>query len=212
MSLIYLNPRKQPRLKNHDYSQNGYYFVTVCTQNQAEWFGRIDDGQMRLNEYGRIVDEQWLWLGRQYPYAVLDVYVTMPNHFHGIIGIDVGDGRDRPLRNPMCAVGYDNSVNAGMIDAGNAGAGRDRPLRIIKSLSELIGAFKTTSSKYMHDAGLADFRWQRSFYDHVIRGELSLGRVREYIANNPKQWDLDVENAANRGMDAGAYYENITAE
>ena len=181
MTLIYLNPRKQPRLKNYDYSQNGYYFVTVCTQNQAEWFGRIENDRMRLNEYGRIVDEQWLWLGRQYPYAVLDVYVTMPNHFHGIIGIDVG-------------------------------AGRDRPLRKIKSLSELIGAFKMTSSKAIHNVGLADFRWQRSFYDHVIRGESSLGRVREYIANNPKQWALDVENAANRGMDAGAYYENIISE
>ncbi len=74
------------------------------------------------------------------------------------------------------------------------GNGRDRPLRKIKSLSELIGAFKTTSSKLIHMAGLKDFHWQRSFYDHVIRGEKELREIREYIVNNPKKWELDTEN------------------
>ncbi len=70
------------------------------------------------------------------------------------------------------------------------GNGRDRSLHTkIKTLSELIGAFKTTSSKRIHQAGLLKFRWQKSFYDHIIRNEINLNRIREYIINNPSQWE-----------------------
>ncbi len=150
--------RKSTRLPFYDYSQSGYYFVTICTKNREEWFGEIKDGKMALNQYGEIVEGQWKWLGKQYPYVALDEYVIMPNHLHGII-ILVGDGRDRSLR-------------------------------IIKSISSLIGAFKTTSSKLIHLNGLPHFQWQKSFYDHVIRNEQSLMVIRKYIANNASQDDL----------------------
>jgi len=171
-----LKQRKQNRLKNYDYSQSGYYFVTICTQNREEWFGRIENGVMGLNGNGQIVENQWVWLAKQYPYVVLDSYVVMPNHFHGVIGINVGHGRDRSLQK-------------------------------IKSLSELVGAFKTTSSKLIHNSGIVGFHWQKSFYDHVIRDELSLDRIREYVINNPKQWDKDIENNLNARNDAGGYYK-----
>jgi hypothetical protein len=69
--------------------------------------------------------------------------------------------------------------------------GHDLSLRKIKSLSELIGAFKTTSSKLIHQNGLPEFRWQRSFYDHIIRNEKSLDNIIQYIRNNPKNWQSD---------------------
>ncbi|MFH1782754.1 MAG: transposase [Candidatus Omnitrophota bacterium] len=154
--------RKHNRLPEYDYSQDGYYFVTICTHNRKEYLGRIENGNMILNEYGRIVEKQWIWLSEQYNYIQLDKFIVMPNHLHGILVI-VGNGRDRSLQK-------------------------------IKSLSELIGAFKTTSSKSIHMAGLVDFHWQKSFFDHVIRNENELMRIQEYIVNNPKQWELDVEN------------------
>jgi REP element-mobilizing transposase RayT len=171
-----MDQRKPNRLKNYDYSQNGYYFVTVCTYGRQGWFGNISNGMMELNRNGGIVENQWQWLAKQYPYVELDTYVIMPNHFHGIIGINVGNGRK--------------------IDVGG---GRDR-LQKIKPLPELIGAFKTTSSKLIHCNGVTEFYWQRSFYDHVIRCESALGRIREYIVNNPKQWDVDAENINKKGL------------
>ena len=147
--------RKHNRLPGYDYSQAGYYFVTVCTCNHNEWLGKIENDQMVLNGYGKIVKKQLLWLQEQYNYVQLDEFKVMPDHLHGILII--------------------------------VGGGRDRPLQKIKSLSELISAFKTTSSKLIHMAGLKDFRWQRSFYDHIIRNEKELAEIQEYIVNNPKK-------------------------
>ena len=155
--------RKLIRLENYDYSQPGYYFVTVCTKDHADWFGLINNGQMNLNEFGGIVERQWLWLGKQYPYINLDTYVIMPNHFHGILVI-VGNGRDRSLQNK------------------------------IKPVPELLGVFKTTSSKLIHLAGGNGFLWQKSYYDHVIRGDKELNLIREYIIFNPAQWEKDEDN------------------
>lgn len=163
-----IRDRKLNRLKDYDYSREGYYFVTICVKDRIEMLGGVKDGVMVLNGYGRIVEKQWVWLPQRYPYVELDEFIVMPNHFHGILSI-VGNGR------------------------GNVGNARERSLRKIKSLSELMGAFKTTSSKLIHKSGLSQFQWQKSFHDHIIRGE-GLDRIREYIANNPLKWDEDVEN------------------
>jgi len=163
-----IRKRKLNRLKEYDYSQDGCYFATICVRDKKEWFGKIETGRMVLNEYGEIIEQRWLWLRRQYPYVKLDEFVVMPNHFHGILVID-----------------------SNHIIIGN---GRDRSLQKIKPLSELIGAFKTTSSKLIHQSGLNVFRWQKSFYDHIIRNEKTLQKIREYIQNNPLKWDLDEYN------------------
>ena len=159
-----LKERKLNRLAGFDYSTGGYYFVTISTKNRINYLGNIMDGQMILNTYGQIVEHQWIWLQKQYKYVQLDEYVIMPNHIHGIIIIDpvVGNGRDHSLQKNK-----------------------------IKPLPELIGAFKTTSSKLIHQVGLNKFEWQKSFYDHIIRNEHSLFRIQEYIRNNPAKWELD---------------------
>ena len=75
------------------------------------------------------------------------------------------------------------------------GTGRDLSLQPkTKSLSELVGAFKTTSSKRIHQLGMPSFQWQRSFYERIIRNDDELRRIREYIQINPLRWDLDIEN------------------
>ena len=115
-SVVNHKERKRNRLQNYDYSHGGYYFVTTSTKHHEEFFGNIENNTMILNEYGEIVQKQWLWLADQYEYIKLDEYIVMPNHCHGIVAIDsVGTGRDLSLQGK------------------------------IKSLSELIGAFKTTS-------------------------------------------------------------------
>ena len=100
-------------------------------------------------------------------------------------------------------------VGNGCIDGCVVGNGRGRSLQKIKPLPELIGAFKTTSSKLIHSAGALKFHWQKSFYDHVIRSAKSLESIQQYIANNPMKWDMDIENIRNCGMDNITYYNNI---
>ena len=79
--------RRSVRLKGYDYMQVGAYFVTICTQNRECLFGEVVDGEMQVNEFGHVVADCWRWLGNQYPYIVIDGWVVMPNHLHGIIVI-----------------------------------------------------------------------------------------------------------------------------
>ena len=115
---------------------------------------------MVLNDYCTIVQNQLLWLERQYPYCILHNFVVMPNHIHAIIEIDSLKVRDLPIK--------------------------------IKSLSSLIGAFKTTSSKEIHTSGLLSFSWKRSFHDHIIRQQQSYDNITNYIDTNPQRWHQDV--------------------
>ena len=173
-----------PRLKGYNYAQGGFYFVTICTKNRIEYFGDIKNGEMILNKYGQAAEKQWQWLADQYSYVKLDDCVVMPNHVHGILVID----------SPNVV----NAVGTGR-DAASVGTGRDLSLQLIhiKSLSDLMGAFKTTSSKLIHQSGFVDFAWQRSFYDHIIRTEKSLDKIRRYIYYNPAKWELDRNNSEN---------------
>jgi REP element-mobilizing transposase RayT len=162
--------RKLNRLAGYDYSTPGSYFITICVKNRDSVFGEIKNSIMILNEFGKIIDQQWNWLFNQYDYIEKDEYIIMPNHFHGIIQIAgiVGNGRDRSLRQPN---------------------------RKIKPIPELIGALKTTSSKLIHHAGFDNFQWQKSYHDRIIRNDDELNRVRIYIIDNPKNWKKNEEFA-----------------
>ena len=168
-----IRERKLLRLAGYDYATSGAYFITICVHGRKNEFGIIAGDVMQLNESGLIVEQQWKWLFDQYDYLQIDEYCVMPNHFHGIIWITGSVGN-----------GHDNTP---------VGNGRDRSLRDgkIKPIPELIGAFKTTSSKLIHRAGNEQFKWQKSYYDVIIRDNESLQRICEYIKNNPKHWDKD---------------------
>jgi REP element-mobilizing transposase RayT len=157
-----IKPRKPNRLKVYDYSLPGYYFVTICTNDKGNIFGKVINEKMTLNKFGKIVLASWKKLSEMYSYCKLDYFQIMPDHFHGIIII--------------------NSV----------GTSRDLSLQVkTKSLSSLIGVFKTTSSKVIHLTGFKDFKWQRSFYDRIIRNEKELYNIRKYIYENPLRWEIE---------------------
>jgi len=157
--------RKLNRLKKYDYSQPGNYYITICVHSELRWknvFGKIYDGKMELNEYGEIVLKQWLWVAERYKHIILDEWVIMPDHFHAIVKIVHTE--------------LENFI---------VGTGRDLSLRKYKPLSQIIGAFKTTTSKMIHINGYNNFTWQRSYYDHIIRNNNALLQIRKYIINNP---------------------------
>ena len=163
--------RKRNRLKEYDYSQAGYYFVTICVNDRNDYFGKIVGIKCVLNQFGKSAKYILENIPVLYPYVELDYYVIMPDHIHIIIIID-------PSENVSVVTSRDLSLDK-----------KAKPK--IKSLSEIIGAFKTMSSKELHKKGLVEFKWQRSFYDRVIRNEKELFLIRQYIKQNPLRLEIE---------------------
>ena len=159
--------RRGMRLPGHDYAADGAYFVTVCALERAPQFGAIQNSEIRLNPVGNAVAEAWRWLPTQYPYVTLDECCVMPDHLHGIIVL--GASRGAPTRASLST-------------------GGDIPGRRRKSLGELIGAFKTVSTKRINALRQTPGAvvWQRDFWDHIIRGADDMNRIRAYIRDNPR--------------------------
>ena len=142
------------RLQNYDYSQNGMYFVTICTKNREEFFGEIVDGKMIFNEIGKIVKEEWSQTPIIRQDIILDEWTIMPNHLHGIIEIKNELTRDDILtcRDALQCVSTD--VNQYKNKFG--------PQR--NNLSSIIRGFKGATTKRCHMCNL-NFTWQSRFYD-----------------------------------------------
>ena len=168
--MIPTHHRRSIRLKEYDYAQVGAYFVTICARDRECLLGDVIDGEMRLNEYGQIVMECWDEIPRHFPNVELDEFVVMPNHVHGILVITVGARHASPLQ-----------LSRG-------------PQR--GSLGAVVGSFKSAATKRVNERrdtpGLTI--WQRNYYEHVIRNEDEMNRIREYVAQNPAQWAKDENN------------------
>jgi putative transposase len=171
--------RRSIRLKDYDYSQAGAYFVTICTYNKKCIFGNVVNGEMQPNEWGRVVEEEWLKTADIRENVELDVFVVMPNHFHGILVL-VDKCRGTVHRAPTLE----------QFSKPTSG-----------SLPTIIRYFKSATTRRINDLrGTSHMAlWQRNYYEHVIRNENDLGEIREYIVNNPLRWDLDSENPLNVG-------------
>lgn len=169
--------RRSLRLQGYDYAQAGAYFVTVCTQGRACLFGGIVDGEMRTNDAGRIVQSEWEALPGRFSGIDVDAFIVMPNHAHGILWI--------------------NPVGAPFMAPHDPGADDPGAMNRAPTLGEIIRTFKAVATRRLRQSGLSEFAWQRNYYEHIIRDEASLHRIREYIVNNPLQWALDRENPAN---------------
>ena len=182
--------RRSIRLKDYDYSQTGGYFITICSHNRECLLGGIENGQMMLNAYGRIVMREWSKTDKIRTDVQMDNFVVMPNHIHGIIVVCRGVSQYAPTEST--------------------------PSRF-KSPSQTIGAivrgFKSAVAKQINllrnTPGLPV--WQRNYYEHIIRDEKELSRLRGYIINNPLQWQLDRENplSVNYNLDYRRYFEGI---
>ena len=167
--------RRSIRVQGHDYTSSSAYFVTICTADRTCLFGEIADDTPDLSEIGMIVDEEWRRSPQVRRNMALDAYVVMPNHLHGILFIDgATDGRRASHRLAPTKTGPRNPAG---------------------SLGAIIGQFKSAVTKRV--SLLADAPavvWQRGYYEHIIRDDADLNRIRTYIANNPARWAEDPEN------------------
>jgi len=183
-----MKKRKPNRKRGYDYSQPGIYFLTTCCKYRIHHFGYIENGEMVFNDSGKIACEQIEWLRNQYSNIIIHNSVVMPNHVHLLVEL-VGTGLDL-----SASESNNGSINRTGRDLScdiNERTGRDLSLPA-KSISTLMGAFKTTASAKIHANGNPDFNWQRSFHDHIIRNEPSYQRIYEYITENPKNWNTDI--------------------
>ena len=205
--------RRTIRLRGYDYTREGWYFITLCTQDQACLFGEVIDGRMRPNDAGAMILSIWTAIPRHYLGIDVDVFVVMPNHIHGIVVIcrndvdtrmdlDVGAApRGRPASDQ--AQGQAPAQRHGQAQgyAQTPREGQARGPAPTMALGSVVQRFKTmTATHYI--AGVRQsawpvFRgrlWQRNYYEHIIRDEESLNRIRQYISHNPAQWTSDREN------------------
>jgi REP element-mobilizing transposase RayT len=183
--------RRSIRLRGYDYSQAGAYAVTICTEQKQGLFGEIVEGEMVLNDVGRMVQQTWNEIPSHYAGCGLDAFVVMPNHVHGIILITAPPETIRPDPSTPAAVG-----------AGPPRACPGRPL----SLPDVVQRFKSlTTARHRQGVALQQWPdlggmlWQRNYYEHIVRNDDELQKIREYIVTNPLRWETDWENILGSG-------------
>lgn len=183
--------RRSIRLRGYDYSRAGAYFVTICAQDRACLFGEVVDGVMVLNEAGVMLAEHWTALPQRFPTITLDAFVVMPNHLHCVLVLHDASGAGGHEGRP-----YDDNADVG---APLVGARHDTAAR----LGLVIGAFKSMTT-VAYGRGVRQFAWptfrgrlwQRNYYEHIVRDNAEMDRIRGYIAENPSKWAVDRENPA----------------
>jgi len=206
---------KSARKLDWDYINGGWYFVTICTKNMESFFGNITDGKMNLSEIGEIVEKYWLEIPKHFPFAELDEFSIMPNHTHGIIGINnFGAGCRDAIHRVSTTRDKCDYLGANNRDAINRRlyggvTGKNNPMGK-NGLGEIIrwykGRCKFEIGKINRDANNRDainrrlydnFAWQSRFYDRIIRNEKELNKIRKYIFENVLKWEFDKNNPKN---------------
>jgi len=180
------HPRRSLRLKDYDYSQEGAYFVTICTQNKVFLF---ENDRVR-----NIAEQCWLEIPEHFPNVQLDEWIIMPNHLHAIVvieqcrGVQLNAPTNRKTANRHSAIS---------------------PHR--NTLAIIVRTFKAAVTTRCHRAGYFYFAWQRNYYEHVIRNETDLNEIRQYVLDNPVKWDMD-ENNPHRQLPEPPYDNMVGAQ
>jgi len=161
-------------------SQVKIYYVSLYTQNRKCLFGKISDDNVNLNQAGLIVQEYWYDLPIIYPCIQLDLFVVMPNHLHGLLMLS------KPA---LSTVNPDLLVAEESLRYSYSGLSE-----IIKD--EIIKKYMSVSSRLITelDSSLKEPIWRKNFETEDVRNEFRLNLLRDYIADNPSQWEQDPMN------------------
>jgi REP element-mobilizing transposase RayT len=199
--------RKSIRLKGFDYTHPGAYYITIDAFRLTCIFGEIVDGVMHLNEWGEIATTFWREIPNVYIDVEIDDFIVMPNHLHGIIIIhepadklahphtgatDVRATQWVAPANPITAVAPANPITT------VAPSNLPNPTNVHKSITphsigSIIGQFKSAATKQINRVRQTPAApvWQRNYWEHIIRNDADLSRIRRYIRYNPMRWWID---------------------
>ena len=196
-----------PRHPSFDYRRVAAYFVTACARNRRCLLGTVSQGQMHRNEVGTIVAEEWARSERLRDRILLDAWVVMPNHLHGIVcivppgvddvsprGYDVRVGpaskATSDARNDRVGPTRASDLYARRMDESEGGRSPNGPSS--RSLSAMIGAFKSAATRRANQKqGGSGSLWQPGYYDRILRNEEEWRARRRYIERNPGRWAQD---------------------
>ena len=173
--------RKSIRIKGYDYSQANAYYITVCTENRECVLGNVQGPSMQLNTYGEIVRNELVNTMKVRDNVEITEFVIMPNHFHAVVFISDSLMQNIKTVLPGRIEHYVPEEARAALEPGSIGA--------------IVGQIKSISTKQIRKAGLPCFKWQRNYYEHIVRDEEDLLGIREYIINNPGKWVEDEYNA-----------------
>jgi len=178
-----IHNRRSIRLRDYDYSQAGTYFVTICTNHRQSLFGDVVDSEMCLNDAGKMVQSVWDAIPDHYPGVHIDTNIIMPNHTHFIVTVGAGP---RACPDTIAQSGHPQGGAPTDINADGL------------TLPDVVHRFKTMTTKRYADGvkqncWLLFFGklWQRNYWEHIVRDEPELNRIRQYIQDNPAQWPCD---------------------
>ncbi len=169
--------------------------MTLCSFERQNLFGEIVCGKIGLSKLGQLVRECWLKIPIHFENAVLEEFVIMPNHIHGIIVLlEVSHKRAehvQPLHKKVELGEFQHKVS--------------------KSIGSVLGSFKAAVSRISRKSWTQETIWQRNYYEHVIRNDKEFETIRQYVRNNPMNWELDRENPTSRlfNMEINKYFESI---
>ena len=169
--------------------------MTIVTYDRQNIFGRVVNGEMVLNNAGKIAQKCWLEIPEHFPNVDLDEFIVMPNHVHGIIeiknvGIQIVGTK---------FVGGKFFVGAKNISPLRPPQPNNKPQFIhenqfrspSKTIGSIVRGFKIGVTKWFRQNTDINVVWQRNYWEHIIRNETELNRIRNYIINNPKNWGED---------------------
>ena len=200
-----IHHRRSIRLRGYDYAGGGAYFVTICTQGKVPVFGQVVEGEMLVNDAGRLVQKIWEELAQRFETLVLDAFQVMPNHMHGVFVLP-GPGLHPALAEatgaPVIQPGAINPPRDGRRRARSTLAmvdstieGRASPTKLT-SMGDVVGAFKFISTiavnKLLSRVGTKLLH--ENFYEHIVRDVHELEIIRDYIIHNPQRWEEDPDN------------------
>jgi putative transposase len=168
------------RLWGYDYTTNGAYFITICTKKKIPFFGVINDGKMTLSKTGIIVNNFWLEIQTHFPSTYIDEFIIMPDHLHGIIIKSKFGNKSNLLSVETPNLGVSIQVKSG------------NPYWKSNSIGSIVNQFKRICTIKAKSLGF-ELLWQPRFYDHIIRSENELDRIRDYIVSNPENWLNEID-------------------
>ena len=190
------------RRQGWDYADNGYYFVTICTKDREHFFGEVVNGEMVLSEMGLVAKNIWSEIPEHFPHGELDEFIVMPNHIHGLLYLS-GHEKSNETRSEMETRSIASLRQGGI-------TGENNPVLNPFSLSKIIRWYKgrvtfeisrrdaihrvlnTEESNIEKTKSFSrNFQWQPRLHDRIIRDEIELHNVRNYIAHNARNWEND---------------------
>ncbi len=203
-----IHHRRSIRLKEYDYSQAGLFFITICCQYKACLFGEIDVGtgfttaQMKLNKFGQIAYKEWVKTTEIRNNVALGEFVVMPNHFHCIIQILDRSDLHSPINyldnltenhiNDASNHPIGDSSDDHIIDVSKKMGKNSSPLRgPSNNIGAIVRGYKAAVTNQLNSLNIGCQVWQRNYYEHIIRDELSYQQISNYIKNNPEKWEND---------------------